>query len=123
MHNNLSNIQASDVAEGVEIRYAGSTDAPALERLRQLDSGHGVEGTALLAEADGVALAALELGSGRVIADPFRRTVEVIELLRVRAGQLVVAIDRRPRRSLSARLRPRRMRLATAGAGRAEHPC
>jgi hypothetical protein len=105
MYSNLSNIHRSDIVDGVEIRHAGHEDEHALEHLRQLDSSPALAGTALVAEADGELVAAIELASGRVIADPFRRTVEITELLRVRAAQLVVAVDSRPRPRLARRAR------------------
>jgi hypothetical protein len=75
--------------EGVEIRPATPADAEDLERLRQLDSRPPLDGVALVAEAEGVLLAAIST-NGEVVADPFRRTAEVVELLRLRAGQLAV---------------------------------
>jgi hypothetical protein len=46
---------------------------------------------------DGHAVAALSLEDGRVVANPFVRTVEVVAVLRVRAEQLSVAPPRRHR--------------------------
>ena len=43
-------------------------------------------------------MAALSRADGTVIADPFRRTVEVIELLRLRARALAGGERIRPRR-------------------------
>ena len=85
----------------VTIRFANGYDAGALSRLAQLDSAEQLALPALLAEVDGAAIAALSLVDGGVIADPFRPTGELVDLLRVRAQQLRA----RPRRGLLYRLR------------------
>lgn len=70
------------------IRNAATDDRADLERLAALDSGSPPRGPALVAEADSRIFAALPLGSGRPIADPFERTSEVVALLQLRAAQL-----------------------------------
>jgi hypothetical protein len=99
--------------EGVEIRFASSADAAELERLRQLDSSSPLDGAGLVATVDGQLLAAIST-SGKVIADPFRRTAEIVELLRLRArqlgehelpGQEETFVGRSRRTALSLRLR------------------
>jgi hypothetical protein len=72
----------------ITVRRALSADQPALDRLAALDSSSPVRGPALVAEADSRMLAALPLGSGRAIADPFEPTAEVLALLELRATQL-----------------------------------
>jgi hypothetical protein len=42
----------------------------------------------LVAEVDGTPVAAISLVDGHVVADPFERTADVVELLRLRAAQL-----------------------------------
>lgn len=74
--------------ELVTLRYALPTDTPGLEHLAALDSTRAPHGAALLAEVDGRLRAALPLDGGDPIADPFHRTAELIDLLRLRAGQL-----------------------------------
>ena len=59
-----------------------------LSDLAQLDSARPLSGTALVAEVDGAPVAALELDTGRTVADPFRPTERVLDLLRMRAAQL-----------------------------------
>jgi hypothetical protein len=73
-------------APSVSIRAARGSDGPALARLAALDSALLPEGELLLAEADGELLAALEPGSGRHIANPFRPTAGIVDLLRLSAG-------------------------------------
>ena len=74
--------------ESVTVRRSTSADQGALARLAALDSASPPRGPALVAEADSRMLAALPLGSGRPIADPFEPTAEIVELLRLRADQL-----------------------------------
>jgi len=72
----------------ITVRQAASSDRSELERLAALDSGTPPRGPALVALADSRMLAALPLGSGRPIADPFEPTSEVVALLELRAAQL-----------------------------------
>jgi hypothetical protein len=51
-----------------------------------------------VAEADSRLLAALPLGSGRPIADPFEPTAELVELLRIHKEQLAESRGDRGRR-------------------------
>jgi len=70
------------------IRRARGDDGLALGRLAQLDSALYDGGPALLAESGGELLAAVPLGGGRSLADPFRPTAEVVAVLQLRAAQL-----------------------------------
>ena len=88
----------------VTIRRAGSDEATTLARLAQLDSAPALTGPRLIAERDLRPLAAIEIGSGRVIADPFERTADVVELLETRARVLRREDGGRPRRFSLARL-------------------
>jgi hypothetical protein len=72
----------------IVIRLATLTDSRTLGNLAALDSRHPLAGPAMLAEVDGVVRAALDLADGSVAADPFVRTAEVVELLRLRARRL-----------------------------------
>ena len=69
----------------ITIRTATRSDERSLRRLAQLDSQPAIVGDALIAEVCGRAVAALESGSGRAVADPFEPTAEVVELLKVRS--------------------------------------
>jgi hypothetical protein len=75
----------AEAAEPVVIRTAGAGDRDLLARLAALDSAEPPAGEVLLAEVGGEPHAALELGSGRFVADPFRPTRELRELLALRA--------------------------------------
>jgi hypothetical protein len=85
------------------VRPALSSDRAAIERLAALDSASPPTGSMLVAEADSRMLAALPLGSGRAIADPFEPTAEAVALLELRAAQL--AERRETSRRTIARLR------------------
>ena len=87
----------------VTVRRATSSDRVELDRLAALDSAEPFTGGALVAEADARIVAALPLGSGRPIADPFEPTAELVSLLELRARQL--REQRSRRRSLRDRLR------------------
>jgi hypothetical protein len=71
--------------DAIVIRHASDADARALIDLAQLDDRAPLTGPVLIAEVDGVARAALDLHDGSVAADPFARTAELVELLKVHA--------------------------------------
>lgn len=75
-------------ANAYVIRQATDNDALALRLLAELDSQRPVAGPALIAESDGVPIAAIGLFDGRVLADPFQDTVVVTQLLRMRLSAL-----------------------------------
>ena len=70
----------------ISIRSAGPADVRTVTRLAALDSSPVPFGPVLLAEVDGTPRAAIALGDGRVVADPFARTAELVSLLRLHAG-------------------------------------
>jgi len=72
----------------VTVRHASPGDESALIRLAALDSARPPHGPALIAESDAHILAALPMGAGRPIADPFVPTEELVALLQLRASQL-----------------------------------
>jgi hypothetical protein len=92
----------------VTLRLADEADAAGLERLADLDSRPLPPGPHLVAERDRRIEAAVSLATGELIADPFRRTAELCELLRCHAGGVRVRPHPTP-----AALVPR-PRLATA---------
>jgi hypothetical protein len=84
----------------VALRLATSDDdAAVVRRLAALDSAPVPRGTMLLGLVDGQAVAARSLSTGAVVADPFRPTVAIVELLAMRAARLatVPARGRRQR--------------------------
>jgi hypothetical protein len=70
----------------ITIRSAHHEDASALLRLAALDSSQVPADELLVAEVDGVVVAAIGAAGGRAVADPFRPTADVVALLRVHAG-------------------------------------
>ena len=96
------------------IRRATDDDRALIGRIASLDSSHPIDGPALVGEVDGVAVAVLSLDDGRVVADPFRRTADLVALMRVRARSERVAygLAGKPKR---LRVRLRRPRSAYAG--------
>jgi hypothetical protein len=93
----------------VVIRRAAEADQSSLAKLATLDSARPLRGEILVAFIDDEPWAALSLDDGRIVADPFRRSASVVELLLVRARHL---------RAASAGSRPARrvLRLRRASA-------
>jgi hypothetical protein len=76
------------VPDPITIRHSTDADRQALERLAQLEGRRAPEGEVLLAFAREHLIAALPLEGGAIaLADPFRRTADVVELLHLRAAQ------------------------------------
>ena len=94
--------------KNITVRRSTTRDESALARLAALDRASPPRGPALVAEADSRMLAALPLGAGRAIADPFQPTAEVVALLELRREQIETA-DGEPSRArgLRGRLRGR----------------
>jgi hypothetical protein len=72
----------------ITIRLAGPEDDLTLRRLAALDSSELPSGWMLVAEVGDEPWAAVEVRSGSAIADPFRPTVDLVALLRMRASKL-----------------------------------
>ena len=76
------------MAPTIVIREATGSDTFALRRLAALDDRPALRGRALVAEERGELRAAIDLDSGRVIANPFARTADLVDLLRVQRGHV-----------------------------------
>lgn len=74
--------------EQITLRRAGTSDAPALATLAELDSQRLPNDEFLIGEVAGEPWAALGIGSGVLVADPYRPTVQLAELLRLRARSM-----------------------------------
>jgi hypothetical protein len=74
--------------QNVIVRPSRPADESGLARLAALDSARPLRGPALVAESGSRLLAAVPLGPGRAIADPFEPTAEFVELLELRKEQL-----------------------------------
>jgi hypothetical protein len=70
------------------IRRATDADQLAVRRLAALDSAFPPTGEVLLAEMEGELWAALSTDTGAAVADPFRPSHDLVELLRFRAARL-----------------------------------
>jgi hypothetical protein len=86
----------------IELRIASAGDEAALERLAGLDSRPLPPGPHLVATREGRIDAALSLSTRELVADPFRRTAELADLLRLLARR----VQDEPARARSP-LRPR----------------
>jgi hypothetical protein len=93
--------------EPVTIRLANASDAAALKRVAELDSRPLPRGPHLVATKEERIDAVISLTTREVVADPFRHTAELCELLRCAA---------RRRRVRGGRLAPTRARPRTAWA-------
>ena len=74
--------------QGLTLRLATSADVSALARLADLEQTARPADPVLLGEVMQRPVAALSLRDGRVIADPFTPTADLIELMRLRARQI-----------------------------------
>src|SRR5215213_7282244 len=95
----------------IVIRRADASDARALSRLAALDSAAAplAGPDVLIAEVSGQIVASVH--NGQAIADPFRPTAGLVELLHTRARQLTSSESRTrsPRRRRFPRFAPRRL--------------
>jgi hypothetical protein len=96
--------KAATELAGIELRLCRVGDDPALEQLAVLAEQPLPFGRFVIALVDGRLVAALPLGGGHMLTDPFVRTAHLRPLLELRAAQL-----REPRRRL--RLVPRYVNL------------
>jgi hypothetical protein len=85
------------------IRRADIADSGALAHLAALDSSDPPAGDYLVAEVGQELWAAVEIDSGSAIADPFRPSADLVELLRFQA-QRMRAEASGPRRRLASLL-------------------
>ena len=91
----------------IAFRPATADDDRVLRDLSELDSAKPVERPAVLAAVDGQPVAAVSLSDGRIVADPFTRTEDVVRLLRSRiAWQAAARSSRRRPVFPLPRLRP-----------------
>jgi hypothetical protein len=80
------------------IRQADAHDGYAIHRLAAMDSAHAPSGEVIVAEVGGELWAAVEVDTGAAIADPFRPSGELVDLLRFHAeGERRERQTRRPR--------------------------
>ena len=75
-------------SDEVVIRRSSPSDRGGLHRLALLDCAPRPHGPMLVAEREGVLVAAVPLGGGRSIADPFVPSADIVGLLELRRAQL-----------------------------------
>jgi hypothetical protein len=93
--------------EQLTIRAATPSDTAAVRALAELDSSPPLAGHVLLAERNGVPVAAISLQAGTVAADPFQPSADARRVLRLRRYQLMrQGADVAPARSLLRRFVP-----------------
>ncbi len=105
-----------DNLDGLVLRPARDSDAQALERLAQLDEAKPLTGESVVAEVGGEIHAAVQIGDRVVIADPFRPTAELVDLLDA------VAVRLRDDHHHRARVQVRARRRSTHGRARGATP-
>ena len=76
------------MTDTLTIRRATPADAFSLKRLAAVDSGSPPTGDVLLAEMGDELWAAVSIDTGATVADPFRPSGDLVELLRFRARRL-----------------------------------
>jgi len=79
---------ADEQEEVFGLRLCTVADDAPLERLAMLEGQPAPTGRYVVAEIDGEVVAAISLVTGAVLADPFRRTGQLLPLLALRAAQL-----------------------------------
>jgi hypothetical protein len=75
----------------IAIRPAAADEAADVRRLAYLDSQRPLRGEVLLALQDAIPVAAVSLDDGRIVADPFRKTADLVEMLRLRSESLMTS--------------------------------
>jgi hypothetical protein len=81
-------VEPVELPDPVLVRQAGAGDVARIRVLARLDDQRLPAGPYLVADLAGEIVAAISLASGCVVADPFRRTADAAEMLRLRAAQL-----------------------------------
>jgi hypothetical protein len=85
----------------ITIRDAVPADRGELRRLAELDSARLPGGPMVVGEIDGEVRAAYSVAERRAIANPFRRTAELVALVELHARQANRARKQRRRRSVA----------------------
>ncbi len=79
------------MSDQITITHSTEADEATVRRLAALDDRRPPHGPALLAYVDGELRAAVGLLDGQAVADPFHRSLDIVELLRLQARQEVLA--------------------------------
>jgi len=76
-------------SQDLNLRAATPGDTPEIRTVAELDSSRSPGADALIGEVAGEVVAVITMRDGHVVANPFRQTKAVVELLRMRRAQLV----------------------------------
>lgn len=110
--------------EPVTLRLAGAHDDDALDRLAELEGFQRSNGPHVVVEVEGTVHAAMPLGPGPALGDPFRPTAHLMSLLMILREQLAVRDWGPPRPGWFARLSKRTMsKAAQVTEARRSEPC
>jgi hypothetical protein len=105
---------ATHMHDSITIRHVEPEDGAAISRLAGRDSAELPEGALLVALVGDELRAAVPVGGGEAIADPFHPTAELVRLLTARAEQLRPGATPGPRGGLRRLLGTQRRRPALA---------
>ena len=86
-NNQIVSSNGHDPIGAIVVRGATAADTRALVRLAELDTQPVPDFPVLLAEVDGELRAALSLSDGNAVADPFRPTAGLLDVLRTHSGE------------------------------------
>jgi hypothetical protein len=86
----MSNVTHMDSAE-ITIRTAREEDMADLARVAARDTHELPAGPLLVAKVGSDVRAAISIPDGTIIADPFHRTAELVEMLRIRSAAVRAA--------------------------------
>jgi hypothetical protein len=103
----MTEVNTHESTPAVTIRQLGMLDDAAVSRIAELDTVRAPRGELLGAELDGRLVAVVSTTTGEVAADPFRRTAEIVEMLKRHAANANGG-PARPHRRLASFLRPGR---------------
>jgi hypothetical protein len=106
--------QATHTHDSITIRHAKPGDGADLRRLAGRDSAKLPQGPMLVALVGDQLRAAVPVGGGEAIADPFHPTAEIVRLLTARAEQMRLGAAHGPRGGLRRLLGGGRRRPALA---------
>src|SRR5919107_5327951 len=87
-HSDQPAVNLHALPDPVVVRSATDADSDRLRTLAALDDRRLPSGPFLVGELSGETVAALSLATGTVVADPFRRTGDAADMLRLRAQQI-----------------------------------
>ena len=101
----MSNVTHTEPPD-ITIRTARAEDRTELARVAARDTHALPAGPLLVAQVGSDVRAAISLEDGAIIADPFHRTAELVEMLKIRSASGHGGTHGRTRRGRRSRMRP-----------------